>query len=72
MSRIIQRETAYIKYGLGGFEYSIWVMREYGVVESQNNFSVVPFPGHCIAFTEYGSLLSRCIRDQAKIQEYKF
>ena len=47
-------------------------MREYGAVESWNKIFVVPFPGHCIAFTEYCSLLTRCICHQAKIQEYKF
>ncbi|XP_050282197.1 F-box protein CPR1-like isoform X4 [Quercus robur] len=41
-------------------QYSIWVMREYGVLESWNKLFVVPlerFP-HCIAFTMCGSLLT--------------
>ena len=42
------------------FQYSIWVMREYGVVESWNKLFVIPLEriALCIAFTEYGSLLT--------------
>ena len=43
-----------------GTQYSIWVMKEYGVVESWNKLRVVPFErvSHCSAFTENGSLSS--------------
>ena len=52
----------FITYGHSeqlGFQHSIWVMREYGVVESWNKLFVLPFetPSYCVAFTEYGSLL---------------
>ncbi|KAK4592968.1 hypothetical protein RGQ29_017203 [Quercus rubra] len=46
----------------GGCLCSIWVMREYGVLESWNKLFVVPFErlALCIGFTMYGSLLLRC------------
>ena len=42
-----------------GSQYSIWVMKEYGVVESWNKIFVLPYErvATCLAFTEYGSLL---------------
>ena len=57
-----------------GTRYSIWVMKEYGVIESWNKLFVVPFEGvaYCIAFTEYGSLLVRYINDQVEAQGFKF
>ncbi|KAL4599541.1 hypothetical protein ACB092_11G133800 [Castanea dentata] len=57
-----------------GFQYSIWVTREYGVVESWHKIFVVPFfqVTSCIAFTEYGSLLVWCIDHQVKNKEFKF
>ena len=47
---------------------SIWVMREYGVVESWNKLFVLPFDGlpYFIAFTEYGSLLTWCMNQALK------
>ena len=47
--------------GKRGKQYSIWVMKEYGVVESWHKLFVVPFqcPSHYVAITEYGSLLIR-------------
>ncbi len=44
-----------------GKQYSIWVMRAYGVLESWHKLFVVPFqsPSHNVAFTEHGSLLIR-------------
>ncbi|KAL0008027.1 hypothetical protein SO802_009529 [Lithocarpus litseifolius] len=55
-------KLAFITYGHSeqlGLQHSIWVMREYGVVESWNKLFVLAFetPSYCIAFTEYGSLL---------------
>ena len=51
-------------------------MREYGVVESWNKLFVVPFPQQtdCIAFTEYGSLLTFCFIHSSplEMQKYKF
>ena len=40
-------------------QYSIWVMKEYGIVESWNKLFVIPFERkfQCLAFTEYGSLV---------------
>ena len=46
--------------------YSIWVMKEYGVVESWNKLCVVPFErvACCLAFTEYGSFLLCCLNER--------
>ncbi|KAL4599908.1 hypothetical protein ACB092_11G160800 [Castanea dentata] len=56
----------------GGFQYSIWVMREYGVLESWNKLFVVPLErlAVCIAFTMCGSLLTHCLKTNN--QEQKF
>ena len=56
----------------GGYQYSIWVMREYGVLESWNKLFVVPFQRSslCTAFTMRGSLLTHCLRTNN--QEQKF
>ena len=45
--------------GRSGFQYSIWVMRDYGVVESWNKLFVVPFERVAcwICLTDYGSLM---------------
>ncbi|XP_023918000.1 F-box/kelch-repeat protein At3g06240 isoform X2 [Quercus suber] len=50
-------KLAFITCGHGvqlGFQHSIWVMREYGVVESWNKLFVLPLetPSVCVAFTE--------------------
>ncbi|XP_050281187.1 F-box protein CPR1-like [Quercus robur] len=52
-------KLAFITSEQPGFVFSIWVMREYGVVDSWTKLFVVPFQriAHCTAFTEYGSLL---------------
>ena len=57
-----------------GTQYSIWVMNEYGVVESWNKLCVVPFErvSHCSAFTENGSLLVCYINDQVEEPDFKF
>ncbi|XP_023926063.1 F-box/kelch-repeat protein At3g23880-like [Quercus suber] len=56
----------------GGYYYSIWVMREYGMLESWNKIFVVPFQrlAVCIAFTMHGSLLIHCL--DLPNQEQKF
>ncbi|KAK4595536.1 hypothetical protein RGQ29_013850 [Quercus rubra] len=56
----------------GGYQYSIWVMREYGVLESWNKLFVVPLErlAVCIAFTMCGSLLTLCLKTNN--QEQKF
>ena len=56
----------------GGYQYSIWVMREYGVLESWNKLFVVPIERFsvCIAFTMCGSLLTHCL--ETGNQEQKF
>nr|XP_023926029.1 F-box protein CPR1-like [Quercus suber] len=56
----------------GGYQYSIWVMREYGVLESWNKLFVVPLErsADCMGFTMYGSLLLRC--PQSNNQADKF
>ncbi|KAM4071905.1 hypothetical protein ACJW30_11G093700 [Castanea mollissima] len=55
-------------------QYSIWVMKEYGVFESWNKLCVVPFErvSHCSAFTENGSLLVCYINDQEEKPDFKF
>ncbi|XP_030967226.1 F-box protein CPR1-like [Quercus lobata] len=52
-------KLAFIRSEYPGRVFSIWVMREYGVVDSWTKLFVVPFQKitHCTAFTEYGSLL---------------
>ncbi|XP_030967187.1 F-box/kelch-repeat protein At3g06240-like [Quercus lobata] len=56
----------------GAYQYSIWVMREYGVLESWNKLFVVPLERFsvCIAFTMCGSLLTHC--HETNNQEEKF
>ena len=65
--------TTLEKYGC---QYSIWVMKKYGMVESWNKIFVVAFQRapYCLAFTEYGSLLvSYCYTiNPMKNQEFKF
>uniref|UniRef100_A0A7N2LGL4 F-box domain-containing protein n=1 Tax=Quercus lobata TaxID=97700 RepID=A0A7N2LGL4_QUELO len=57
-----------------GTQYSIWVMKEYGVVASWNKLRVVPFErvSHCSAFTENGSLLVCYINDQVEEPDFNF
>ncbi|XP_065630169.1 F-box/kelch-repeat protein At3g23880-like [Quercus suber] len=57
-----------------GTQYSIWVMKEYGVVESWNKLRVVPLEriSHCSAFTENGSLLVCYINDRVEEPDFKF
>ncbi|XP_065638206.1 uncharacterized protein LOC136071158 [Quercus suber] len=55
-------KLAFITSEQPGCVFSIWVMREYGVVDSWSKLFVVPFQRTalctvCTAFTEYGSLL---------------
>ena len=52
-------KLAFIRSEHPAFVFSIWVMREYGVVDSWTKIFVVPFQriSHCTAFTDYGSLL---------------
>ena len=49
-------------------QYSVWVMKEYGVAESWNKHSVILIPFervvYCLAFTEYGSLLLCCLNER--------
>ena len=73
---LFKGKLAFIKCGRNeqrDFQFSIWVMREYGVVESWDKLFVVPFQrvAYCIAFTEYGSLLARCVT-RVKNQGSKF
>ena len=53
---------------------SIWVMKEYGVVESWIKLSIIPIErvALCISFTEHGSLLTWSINDQVENQGFKF
>ena len=52
-------KLAFIRSERLGRVFSVWVMREYGVVDSWTKLFVVPFQriSHCTAFTDYGSLL---------------
>ncbi|KAF3958786.1 hypothetical protein CMV_016342 [Castanea mollissima] len=56
----------------GGYQYSIWEMREYGMLESWNKLFVVPLErlAVCNAFTMCGALLTHCI--ETGNQEQKF
>ena len=56
----------------GGDQYSIWVMREYGVLESWNKLFVVPIERFsvCIAFTMCGSLLTYCHETNDREQKF--
>ena len=59
-------KLAFLTFGKSeqhGYHYSIWVMREYGMLESWNKIFVVPFQrlSLCIAFTMHGSLLIHCL-----------
>ncbi|KAF3967775.1 hypothetical protein CMV_008260 [Castanea mollissima] len=57
-------------------QYSIWVMKEYGVVESWNKLSVILIPFErvacCLAFTEYGSLLLCCLKKRLESRGSRF
>ena len=64
-------KLAFLTWGYAekaSIQCSIWVMREYGVVESWNKLFVLPFDGlpYFIAFTEYGSLLTWCMNQALK------
>ena len=72
-----KRKLAFITFGSSeqpGSPCSIWVMKEYGVVESWIKLSFIPFEraARCIAFTEYGSLLTWSSNDQVENQGSKF
>ena len=57
------------------YQYTIWVMREYGVHESSHILFVLPFGRRvaiCIGFTENGSLLICRRNDQLENKKYKF
>uniref|UniRef100_A0A7N2R363 F-box domain-containing protein n=2 Tax=Quercus lobata TaxID=97700 RepID=A0A7N2R363_QUELO len=56
-----------------GFQYSIWVMGDYGVVESWNKLFVVPFERvSCwISLTDYGSLMVWYRNDRAEGQGFE-
>ncbi|KAF3959519.1 hypothetical protein CMV_015679 [Castanea mollissima] len=56
---LFKGKLAFITHDKHGSQYSIWVMKNYAVVESWNKLFVVPFQraAYCHAFTEYGSLL---------------
>ena len=61
---LFKGKLAFITFGISdqhGYHYSMWVMREYGVLESWNQLFVVPLERSavCIAFTMHGSLLIR-------------
>nr|XP_023926031.1 F-box/kelch-repeat protein At3g23880-like [Quercus suber] len=62
---LFKGKLACIAFGITdqhGYHYSMWVMREYGVLESWNQLFVVPLVrvSACIGFTMYGSLFLRC------------
>ena len=64
-------KLAFITSGHGeqiGFWHSIWVMREYGVIESWNKIFVVPFPQQ----TKYGSLLTFCFIHSSPLEMQKY
>ena len=64
-------KLAFLTWGYAekaSIQCSIWVMREYGVVESWNKLFVLPFDGlpYFIAFAENGSLLTWCMNQALK------
>nr|XP_023926064.1 F-box/kelch-repeat protein At3g06240-like [Quercus suber] len=68
-------KLAFLTFGKSeqhGYHYAIWVMREYGMLESWNKIFVVPFQrlAVCIAYTMHGSLLIHCL--DLPNQEQKF
>ncbi|KAF3951639.1 hypothetical protein CMV_022733 [Castanea mollissima] len=69
-------KLAFLTWGYAekaSIQCSIWMMREYGVVESWNKLFVLPFDGlpYFIAFTEYGSLLTWCMNLRVEDQALK-
>ena len=73
---LFKGKLAFIRSEQYGYQYSIWVIKEYGLVESWNKLFVVPFQraAYCLAFTEYGSLLV-CYsynNDQVESHGFKF
>ncbi|KAL4599904.1 hypothetical protein ACB092_11G160400 [Castanea dentata] len=54
------------------YHYSMWVMREYGMLESWNKLFVVPLEriSACIGFTMYGSLLIRCVESNNQAEKF--
>ena len=60
--------------GQSSFQYSIWVMTDYGVVESWNKLFVVPFERQAcwVRLTDYGSLMVGYINDPFDRQGMKY
>ncbi|KAL4599514.1 hypothetical protein ACB092_11G132800 [Castanea dentata] len=73
---LFKGKLAFITHNQYHYRYSIWVMEEYGVVESWNKLFVVPFQraAYCLAFTECGSLLVSYtyLNDLVGSQGFKF
>ncbi|XP_030963965.1 F-box/kelch-repeat protein At3g06240-like [Quercus lobata] len=72
-----KEKLAVITYGESeqSYQYTIWVMREYGVHESWHKLFVLPFGRRVaifIGFTENGSLLICRRNDQLENKKYKF
>ena len=72
---LFKGKLAFITFGItdqNGYHYSMWVMREYGVLESWNQLFVVPIErvAFCIGFTMYGSLLLRCLQPNNQADKF--
>ena len=72
---LFKGKLAFLTFGISeqrGYHYSMWVMREYGVLESWNKISVVPIErvAFCIGFTMYGSLLIRCTESYNQAEKF--
>ncbi|XP_050282202.1 F-box protein At3g07870-like [Quercus robur] len=72
---LFKGKLAFITFGISdqhGYHYSMWVMREYGVLESWNQLFVVPLAriSACIGFTMYGSLLIHYVESNNQAEKF--
>ncbi|KAL4599905.1 hypothetical protein ACB092_11G160500 [Castanea dentata] len=72
---LFKGKLAFLTFGISqqcGYHFSMWVMREYGVLESWNKLFVVPIErvALCIGFTMYGSLLIRCTKSYNQAEKF--
>ncbi|XP_030963968.1 F-box/kelch-repeat protein At3g06240-like [Quercus lobata] len=72
---LFKGKLAFITFGITdqhGYHYSMWVMREYGVLESWNQLFVVPLAriSDCIGFTMCGSLLIHYVESNNQAEKF--
>ena len=70
----LKGKLAFLTIGQSEHDYHcfMWVMREYGVLESWNKLFVVPLErvSACIGFTMYGTLLLRCLQPNNQTDKF--